>query len=119
VEQGHRTWLKYEPNNDDNAVHIALTHLFGRLDFDKGIDPTQVLSLLSMNVPSFRNSSAYLGIQSIDGTFFVSLNATLIFLTKWSDEDIADALSIHLSDLVEKAFIFEMPAPIAQLQRRI
>lgn len=114
AEHGHRTWLKYEPNNDGSAVRMELTHLFGRLDFDKGIDPTQLLRLLSTNVPSFRNSSAYLGTQSVDGTFFVSLNATLIFLAKWSDEDIADALSIHLFDLVAMSFIFEMPPPIKQ-----
>lgn len=114
AEHGHRTWLRYEPNNDGSAVRMELTHLFGRLDLDKGIDPTQLLRLLSMNVPSFRNSSAYLGTQSVDGTFFVSLNATLIFLAKWSDEDIADALSIHLFDLVAMGFIFEMPPPIEQ-----
>jgi hypothetical protein len=116
AEHGHRTWLKYEPNNDGSAVRMELTHLFGRMDFDKGVEPAQLLGLLSMNVPSFRNSSAYIGANSIDGSFFVSLNATLIFLTKWSDEDIADALSIHLFDLVEMAFILEMPPPIEQFR---
>lgn len=67
-----------------------------------------------MNVPSFQNSSACLGVSNIDDAFLVSLNATLIFLTKWSDEDIADALSIHLFDLVAMGFIFEMPPPIKQ-----
>jgi len=114
AEHGHRTWLKYGPNNDGSAVRMELTHLFGRMDFDKGIDPSQLLCLLSMNVPSFRNSSAYLGTQNVDGTVFVSLNAILIFLTKWSDEDIADALSIHLSDLVAMGFVLDMPRPIEQ-----
>lgn len=34
TEQGHRTSLKYEPNNDCSAVRMELTHIFGRLDFD-------------------------------------------------------------------------------------
>jgi hypothetical protein len=116
AEQGHRTCLKYEPNNDCTAVRIELTHFFGRLDFGDGIDATQLLKLLSMNVPSFQNSSAYLGASSVDDTFLVSLNSSLIFLTKWSDEDIADALSIRLFDLVAMAFIFEMPPPIKQFR---
>jgi len=116
AESGHRTWLKYESNNDGSAIRMELTHVFGRLNFDQGIEATPLLRLLSMNVPSFRNSSAYIGAKSIDGTSFVSLNATLIFLTKWSDEDIADALSIHLFDLVEMAFIFDMPPPIEQFR---
>jgi hypothetical protein len=114
AERGHQTFLKYETKDDGNAIRMELTHVFGRLDFDEGINPAQLLHLLSMNVPSFRNSSAYVGARSIDGSFFVSLNATLVFLTKWSNEDIAAALAIHLCDLVQMGFLLEMPPPIEQ-----
>lgn len=113
AEYDHRTWLTYELNNDGSAVRMELTHIFGRLDFDNGVNPKDLLRLLSMNISSFQNSSAYIGAKDMDGTFFVSLNSSLIFLTKWSDEDIADALSIRLFDLVT-GLIIEPPPPIRQ-----
>ena len=114
AEYDHRTWLKYELNNDGSAVRMELTHLFGYLDFEKGTDLNQILQLLSMNIPSFQNSSAYLGTREHeDGTIFVSLNATLIYLTRWSDEDIAEALSTNLFDLT-MGLIFVPPVPIKQ-----
>lgn len=113
AEYGHRTWLTYEPNNDGSAVRMELAHILGIMDFDKGVNPNHLLRLLSMNIPSFQNSSAYIGVKDMDGTYFVSLNSTLIFLTKWSDEDIADALSILLFDLVT-GLAFEPPPPIKQ-----
>jgi hypothetical protein len=113
AEYNHRTWLKYESNNDDSAVRMELTHLFGYLDVEKGIDNFKLLRLLSMNVPSFQNSSAYIGAKDMDGTVFVALHATPIFLTKWSDEDIADALSIYLFDLATGLMVVP-PSPITQ-----
>ena len=109
----HRTWLKYELNNDGSAVRMELTHLFGYLDFEPGVGPRDLLELMSMNLPSFQNSSAYLGTRQHEGTVFVSLNSTIIYLTKWSDEDIADALSIHLFDLT-MGLVFVPPLPIKQ-----
>jgi hypothetical protein len=113
AEYGHRTWLTYELNNDGSAVRIELTHIFGHLDFDKSLKPNELLRLLSMNIPSFQNSSAYIGAKEMDGAFFVSLNATHIFLTKWDDEDIADVLSIQLFDLVTGLAMIP-PPPIKQ-----
>lgn len=117
AEYGHRTWLTYERNNDGSAVRIELAHIFGSLDFDKGVNPNHLLRLLSTNIPSFQNSSAYIGVKDMDGTHFVSLNSTLIFLTKWSDEDIADALSILLFDLVT-GLALEPPPPIKQFDAK-
>jgi hypothetical protein len=110
----HRTWLKYEPTSDGEIVRMELTHLFGSLDFGRSApDPGHLLRLLSMNIPSFQGSGAYLGVRRSNDTFFVSLNSNPIFLTRWSDEDIAEALTTHLFDLT-MALIFEPPAPIKQ-----
>jgi hypothetical protein len=112
-EYNHRTWLKYELNNDGSAVRMELTHLFGYLDVEKGIDSFKLLRLLSMNAPSFQNSSAHIGAKDMDGTIFVALHAAPIFLTKWNNEDIADALSIYLFDLATGLMIVP-PPPITQ-----
>lgn len=109
TEYDHRTWLKYELNNDGSAVRLELTHLFGYLDLGKGVYINQILQILSMNIPSFQNTSAYIGVRNMNGTYFVNLNATLIFLTKWTDEDIADALKIHLFDIITGLMVASPP----------
>lgn len=113
AEYGHRTWLTYELNNDGSAVRMELTHILGKLDFNDGVKTDDLLRLLSMNIPSFQNSSFYIGTQDMGGTFLVSLNSSLIFLTKWSDEDIADAFSVRLFDLV-MGLAMAPPPPIQQ-----
>jgi hypothetical protein len=112
-QYAHKTWLKYEQPQNKNIVRIELTHIFGCVQFDSSIAHKQAVGLLSMNIPSFRNSSAYLGTRTIDGTLYVSLNCTPIFLTKWADEDIADGLLIYLGDIAT-GLMFEPPAPIKQ-----
>ncbi len=111
AEYDHQTWLKYELSND--KIRMEITHLFGYLDFENGVDPNQLLQILSMNIPSFQNSSAYIGVRNMDGTFFVSLNISPVFLSKWSDEDIAEALFTQLFDLT-MGLIFVPPPPIKQ-----
>ena len=113
AEYDHRTWLKYELSNDGAIVRMELTHLFGYLNFDKGVDPSQLLRLLSMNIPSFQDSSAFIGVRYTNDTFFVSLNANPMFLTKWSDEDIAEVLTTQLFDLT-MGLVFVPPPPIEQ-----
>jgi hypothetical protein len=111
AEYDHQTWLKYELHND--RVRMEITHLFGYLNFEYGVDANQLLQILSMNIPSFQTSSAYIGVRNMDGTFFVSLNTSPIFLSKWSDEDIAEALFTQLFDLT-MGLIFVPPPPIKQ-----
>ena len=115
-----RTWLKYEPTSDGEIVRMQLTHLLGTLDIKEGLDfdqlaktTNQLLDLLKHNVPQFRGSSAYLGLEFRAGFHFVFLNAAPIFLTKWSDADIAEALGMQLFDLVMSLALVP-PLPIRQ-----
>lgn len=109
----HRTWLKYELTDDGEKVRMELTHLFGYLDFSGGADPSDLLHLFSMNIPSFQGTSAYLGVKLMNDNFFASLNAAPIFSAKSSDADIAGALWTQLFDLI-MGLVVEPPPPIKQ-----
>ena len=116
----HRTWLKFETTEDGEIVRMELTHLFGILDIRPGLTAEQVLGitnqlidLLKENIPHYRGSSAYLGVRFREENYYVFLNAAPIFLTKWSDEDIAEALKIQFLDLVT-SLMFVPPSPIIQ-----
>ena len=97
---------------------MELTHLCGYLEIKKGLEANQVLNmtnqlldLLRKNIPSFQDSSAYLGIRFREGVYLVCLNASPIFLTKWSEEDIAEVLNVQLFDLIG-SLITNPPEPI-------
>lgn len=119
-EYDHRTWLKYELTKDSEIVRMQLTHLLGNLDIEAGLHPEQVLEIINQlidlfkeNIPQFRGSSAFLGVKYRDGVYFVFLNAAPIFLTKWKDDEIAEALNVQLLDL-ETSLMFVPPSPIKQ-----
>ena len=117
-EHDHRTWLEYELLNDNQMVTIKIAHLFGHLELNQNMNAEymfelnkQLLSLMRMNVNSFQTSSAYLGIRYMEPHFFASLHDTLIFLSKWQDEDIAEALYGFFFQL-NMGLIFEVPPPL-------
>jgi len=108
-EYDHRTWLEYELLNDNQMVTIKIAHIFGHLEFKPNMSAEdmselnkQLLNLLRMNVKSFQTSSAYLGIRYMEPNFFASLHNTLIFLSKWQDEDIFSGELIEMDGLTLK-----------------
>lgn len=109
---GHKTFLKYETSGDGAVIRIGLTHVFGHLDLSRTDDPTQfLLAMLQENLPSFRNSSAYLGLRAGSPYPFVCLNATHHFLDTLSDEEITELLSIAIWDL-KMGFLFTFPSSV-------
>ena len=113
-KHGHRTFLKYELSSD--VIRMELTHVFGHLDLTKTPNPAQfLLDMLIENSPSFRNSSACLGVKSFPPNLFLTLNATHPFGIRMSDEDISDILSFSLLDLF-MGLMFQLPAPLVMWQ---
>jgi hypothetical protein len=99
---GHRTWLRYEPNNSMDMLRVEVRHVFGYIDVR--VDPTtaasQLLTMLGRNAGSFQTTTAYLGIELVDGKYYALLNSFQHFVAKWSDEDIAEALSLLFFDMM-------------------
>lgn len=117
-EHNHHTWLEYELLSDNQMATIKIAHIFGHLELKPNMTPEdmfelskQLLNLMWMNVNSFQTSSAYLGIRYLEPRYYVSLHDTLIFLSKWQDEDIAEALYGFFFQL-NMGLIFEPPPPI-------
>ena len=120
----HRTWLEYETSPDGELIRMRLTHLFGTFGIREDQTPDQILettnhlfNLLKENVPQFRGSSAYLGLQFKEGYYFVSLNAAPMFLAKWADADIAEVLNMQVFDLI-MSLVVTLPEPIVPFSRR-
>jgi hypothetical protein len=109
--RGHTTWMWFEIQAD--FIRFEITHIFGVFDFRSGVDANKLVQFLSMNHPSFKNSCAYLAIVHLDTSFYASLQASQVFLSKWSDEDIAHALAAKLFDL-HSGLIWELPHPIVR-----
>ena len=100
-EYGHRTWLKYEPTGDMEMFRVEITHFFGQLDvqINPQIAAGQLLRMLAKNTGSFETTTAFIGVQSIEDTFYATLNSFHHFVSSWRDEDIAKALNLHFFDL--------------------
>src|SRR5437016_2345060 len=70
-----KVFLNYEIGGDDELLRIELVHGFAHLDLSRTADPTQfLLELLEENVPSFRGSSACLGLKRQSDRLIVCLS---------------------------------------------
>jgi hypothetical protein len=102
-EFGHRTRLRFEPTGDNVMFRVEITHVCGYLDvrMNPGQAAGQLLRMLLGNTGSFQNTSAFVGVERYNGddTFYVTLNSFHHFVTSWGDEEIAEALRLHLFDL--------------------
>lgn len=81
---------------------------------DDDVDPLtaaqQMLRMLVMNdLRSKNGGGGTYGVLQLPGdnrpACFVSFNNTLYFRTKWSDEEIADALSVAYQNMQSKTYI--------------
>ena len=111
--RGFDTYFKYETSGtEDEVLRVELSHFFGHLDLNRVDNPAQFLvEMLEQNVPSFRGSSACLGLKASSPSPLVCLNATHIFLATLSDSDIAEVLSIAIFDL-KMGFMFTFPPAV-------
>jgi hypothetical protein len=98
---GHQTQLKYEATGDNHMFRIEIVHTFGYLDKDVAPNTAanQLLRMLAHNTGSFSTTTAFMGVVSLNNRLEATLNSFHHFLSKWSDEEIAEALSLHLFDL--------------------
>lgn len=103
-EYGHGTWLRFEPTGDMEMFRVEITHVFGYLDIQlaPSIAANQLLRMLAGNTGSYGNTTAFIGVQKLEGddTLYVTLNSFHHFVTAWSDEEIAKALKLHFFDLM-------------------
>ncbi|MDX6577593.1 MAG: hypothetical protein QOE96_3546 [Blastocatellia bacterium] len=95
----HQTRLSF--NGLDSAyLWIYLTHLFGYLD---PLTTTEHLQhILSLNNESYNGSGAFIAVahNTTNNIFQVTLRSHQIFLTKWRDEEIADAVATLLYNIL-------------------
>jgi len=104
--------MLYFKITNDEVLHVNIVHLCGYLDIDKDIGITDLLNILSENVPSFRDTYTFLGIKKIKDDFIVFLESYLLFLLKWDDKDIADIISFVLLDLLMGIAVQQWPDQI-------
>lgn len=99
---GHQTLLRYEATGDLEFVRIEIKHRFGYLDIDgePNAVANQLLGLLRRNIGAFNGTTAFLGVEFEDGKFYATLGSFHHFVTKWSDKDIANALTLHIFDII-------------------
>jgi hypothetical protein len=104
--------LSWESGGDDELLRIEIIHGFAYLDLNSAENPTQFLiKMLGQNVPSFRGSSAYLGLKEESNHQVVCLNASHQFIATISDSEIAESLSVAISDL-KMGWMLEFPPPV-------
>ncbi len=94
----HRTSLGFS-GLDSAYLWIYLTHVFGTLDPNTTKEHLQ--HILSLNNESYNGSGAFIAVthNPDNNVFYASLRSHQIFLTKWSDEDIADTLATLLFNM--------------------
>lgn len=94
---------------------IEITHILGYLDVDKGISPIDFIRILQMNFESNQGGTYYGVYHNQDKDILnVSQSASQIFLPKWNDEDIADAITAIFSRIAGN--IIEPPKPIIKFE---
>ena len=104
--------LSWESGGDNELLRIEIIHGFAYLDLNSAENPTQFLiEMLGQNVPSFRGSSAYLGLKEESNRQVVCLNASHQFIATISDSEIAESLSIAIFDL-KMGWMLEFPPPV-------
>ncbi len=97
----HRTYLKYEFTDDMEMFRVEIKHRFGgiNINVDELTAARQLFTMLHKNIGSYGTSTAYIGIEKEGERLYAALNSFHHFITKWSDEDIAQALHLHFFDL--------------------
>jgi hypothetical protein len=99
------TQLKFETSAGGALIWITIMHMFGYLDLEGGIDAGQLFGLLTEN----GEASSYIGVRVANNNVpYVSMNSFGSYLAKWTDEDIAEALSDQLSRVI-MALLFGYP----------
>ena len=107
-----KVFLKWEAGGDDEILRIEIIHGFAYLDLNRADDPTQfLLEMLEENVPSFRGSSASLGLKRESNRRVVCLSSSHQFIATISDRDIAESLSVTIFDL-KMAQMLEFPPAV-------
>ena len=107
-----KVFLKWEAGGDDEILRIEIIHGFAYLDLNRADDPTQfLLEMLEENVPSFRGSSASLGLKKESNRRVVCLSSSHQFIATISDRDIAESLSVTIFDL-KMAQMLEFPPAV-------
>ena len=107
-----KVFLKWEAGGDDEILRIEVIHGFAYLDLNRADDPTQfLLEMLEENVPSFRGSSASLGLKRESNRRVVCLSSSHQFIATISDKDIAESLSVTIFDL-KMAQMLEFPPAV-------
>jgi len=107
-----KVFLKWEAGGDDEILRIEIIHGFAYLDLNRADNPTQfLLEMLEENVPSFRGSSASLGLKNESNRRVVCLSSSHQFIATISDRDIAESLSVTIFDL-KMAQMLEFPPAV-------
>jgi hypothetical protein len=109
------TWLKFEITGD--VMRVRFTHLLGTLDVDDGVNPQDLIKVLMANRYSYNWTSGYFSVNLLEKFFYVYLENTHFYLLKWTDEDIADAMSLQFLDL-QGLGLGEPPEPIEMFTKR-
>lgn len=91
---GHQTRLDFESPGGE-LIWLRLTHLFGFLDFENRTTAGHLLGLLAQNV----EASAFLAVATVNDIPYVTLNTHGTYFSRWSDEEIAAALSDQMQRL--------------------
>jgi hypothetical protein len=108
-EGDHKTFLKFEITED--IIRIELKHLFGSIDLNKSIGVEEFLQMLVDNTNgTYKKTSKYIGVKIIENTPYVFLLGYNYFNLKWDSNEIADIISLQLSEL-KFAFTFECSIP--------
>lgn len=92
---GHKMWFNF--TFASGVMRLYLTNYIGYLN-DK-VNLKDLAGLLISNFNSFKASSAFLSLNELNDNYLFSLQAIHQYLTKWNDEDIAEAISVVLLDL--------------------
>ncbi len=106
TQHGNRTWVRLERRGD--FVQMELQCVCGCLDARDGMNPRSLLKILASNTPSYQGSLWYVAAECHKDILFVVLRSCHLFLAKWTDEDIARVMNLHLADL-SGALCIEMP----------
>jgi hypothetical protein len=104
----HKAFLKLEIATD--ILRVELQYLFGCLMLDNRTGSQDLLQLLMENVVgSFGYTSSFLGVRDIDGTFYAVLSGYYLFHMKWNDKNIAEIVSLALSDIYVNFISWQWP----------
>lgn len=95
---GIKSYLQFEERGD--VVGIEFIHIIGLLDCRENVGIDDLANILMANTGSFKFVSSYVGLVMIDDLPHITLNSAHLFLLKWTDKDIADALQVIIMDFL-------------------